>query len=386
MSEKKKGLILNISLIIYGLLFQTVIISKFLKYSELISTAFILIAAFLAIRIFGLHRDKKTRVKEKILYKTIIVVLLYFIVSYGVSFLIGFNKNAYSTEPIMILKNVFSPLIIIICSEVYRFVFLGDVNKHSKYEKTTTLALSIFEICISYKFSLITNFLIAFKAITTVFLPIISKNIIMSKVIKYGGLKPVLIYRLLLDLYIYFIPILPGYNDYMTSILGICVPLLFYISILKEIRFKENIKEIKTFSKDTLFKNEMLIFIVIAIVSLISGVFPITVIGIGSDSMYPKINKGDAIIYKKVYNEDRIKIGDILVYYDEVQKRTIVHRLVEKKEINGVVYYITKGDANNSVDSINLTYKDIKGKVIFKLRYAATFSVWLNELLNKGVV
>ena len=208
----------------------------------------------------------------------------------------------------------------------------------------------------------------------------------MSKVIKYGGLKPVLIYRLLLDLYIYFIPILPGYNDYMTSILGICVPLLFYISILKEIRFKENIKEIKTFSKDTLFKNEMLIFIVIAIVSLISGVFPITVIGIGSDSMYPKINKGDAIIYKKVYNEDRIKIGDILVYYDEVQKRTIVHRLVEKKEINGVVYYITKGDANNSVDSINLTYKDIKGKVIFKLRYAATFSVWLNELLNKGVV
>ena len=387
MSEKNKGLLLNLSLIIYGLFFQMVIINKLLKYSEYLSTAFILIITFFAIRLFGFQKDKKTRVKEKIIYKTIVVVLIYFIASYGISFLIGFNRNAYSIQLPMIVRNVFSPLIILICSEIYRYVFLGDVNKHSKFEKSTTVALSIFEICISCKLSSITNVIIGFKLVTTLMVPIISKNIIMSKLIKYGGLKPVLIYRLLTDLYIYFIPILPGFNDYMTSILGICVPILLYLSILSEIRLKENIKEIKTFSKESLFKNEMIVLLIIAFISLLSGLFPITAIGIGSDSMYPKINKGDAIIYKKVYNEDRIKIGDVIVFYDEVQQKTIVHRLVEKKEENGIIYYITKGDANNSVDAnINLTYKDIKGVVLFRIRYVASISVWVNEVLKKGVV
>ena len=101
--------------------------------------------------------------------------------------------------------------------------------------------------------------------------------------------------------------------------------------------------------------------------------------------MYPKIHKGDAIIYKKVYNENSIRVGDIIVYDDDVQKRTVIHRLVAKKEENNVTYYLTKGDANNSIDSVNVTMKEIRGVVVFRIRYVAALSVWISELLNKGV-
>jgi len=171
----------------------------------------------------------------------------------------------------------------------------------------------------------------------------------------------------------------------MTSILGICYPLLLYYSILEEIKYKDNVVDEKSFESKSFLKNELIVIGIIVFVAMLSGVFPITMIGIGSDSMYPKIHKGDAIIYKKVYNEDRIKIGDIIVYEDDVQKRTVVHRLVEKKEENNITYYITKGDANNSIDKINITKDEIKGIVVFRIRYVASISVWISELLRKGV-
>lgn len=384
MNKSKKGIIINLCLIIYGFIFQAIILNNFLKYSDYINVAFMSIMAYIAIKLYGFQKDKQTRTKKAIFFKIVLVVLLYFVVSYGISFLIGFNKNAYSTKLNMIFNNSFMPLLLIIFMEIYRYVIIGDVNKHGKNEKITTLALSVFEICIAFRFSSIRNGVLLFKTITTIVLPIISKNLILAKIVKYGGLRPTLFYRICMDLYIYFIPILPGYNDWMTSVLGVCYPILVYISMLKEIKYKENIVEGKFFAKESLAKSEALIVGIILFVALLSGIFPITLIGIGSDSMYPKIHKGDAIIYKKVYNIDRLEIGDVIVYYDETQNRTIVHRLVEKKEVNNQIVYKTKGDANNSIDSIDITEKDIKGKVLFKIRYVAYFSIWLSELLKRS--
>ena len=119
-------------------------------------------------------------------------------------------------------------------------------------------------------------------------------------------------------------------------------------------------------------------FAVILIV-LISRAFPLYLIGIGSESMTGAINKGDAALTYKEKNIDKINVGDIIVF--DTRKKTLVHRVVEIKEIDGIKYYITKGDANNTKDNIDIKFEDIKGKVLYRIPYIARPSVWLTEIM-----
>ena len=63
-----------------------------------------------------------------------------------------------------------------------------------------------------------------------------------------------------------------------------------------------------------------------------------------------------------------------------IDENLIVHRVVDVRQINGVVYYITKGDANENADSGFITAENIRGVVLFKLPYVGQASLWLREL------
>ena len=96
--------------------------------------------------------------------------------------------------------------------------------------------------------------------------------------------------------------------------------------------------------------------------------------------MSPVIKKGDGVFVLKV-KEEQLKEEDIIVYQKGDKK--IIHRIVEKENIDGKNVYKTKGDANNTIDASNITYDDIIGKVNFKIPFIAYPTVYLNELMNK---
>ncbi len=98
---------------------------------------------------------------------------------------------------------------------------------------------------------------------------------------------------------------------------------------------------------------------------------PITIL---SDSMSPTFKRGDVVIYKK---GEKINPKDIIVF--QYNKQIIVHRVVG---VNNY-YYITKGDANNTIDYMKTTKEDIKGVYQFHIKYLGYPSIWLNEFLNK---
>ena len=103
--------------------------------------------------------------------------------------------------------------------------------------------------------------------------------------------------------------------------------------------------------------------------------------GVGSNSMKPQISKGDAVIIKKITKDEEIKKGDIIAYKRD--NKIIIHRLVKIKTKNNKKIYITKGDANNSEDNIEIKIKNIKGKVIVKIPYIAYPSVFISELISQ---
>ena len=72
------------------------------------------------------------------------------------------------------------------------------------------------------------------------------------------------------------------------------------------------------------------------------NIFGYTFFEIVSGSMSPTIEKGDMIIVKI---DNDYKVGDIVSFKEE--DSIITHRIVEK----GDNYYVTKGDANNTVDN-----------------------------------
>ena len=114
-----------------------------------------------------------------------------------------------------------------------------------------------------------------------------------------------------------------------------------------------------------------------------TGFLSASPIAILSDSMSPYFSRGDVVVYQKI-NDDtlkKIEKGNIIVYSKE--KQYIVHRVIDKYEKNGKLYFVTKGDANNDKDFDPVEDENVLGKYIFHVKYIGFPAVWLNELYRK---
>jgi signal peptidase len=78
---------------------------------------------------------------------------------------------------------------------------------------------------------------------------------------------------------------------------------------------------------------------------------PMLMSAVRSNSMYPLLERGDAVFIKKLAPKDVIKNGDIVVFKTEngsyASQGWIMHRIIEGDIDKG---YITKGDANKYID------------------------------------
>ena len=103
---------------------------------------------------------------------------------------------------------------------------------------------------------------------------------------------------------------------------------------------------------------------------------------VATGSMEPKYNVGDLIIIKET-PEEEIKIGDIINYISENGADTITHRVTDIIEKDGQTYYQTKGDNNNTEDPELVKYRQVKGKLVFKISKLGT--IITNLLTGTGI-
>lgn len=145
----------------------------------------------------------------------------------------------------------------------------------------------------------------------------------------------------------------------------------------------------KTFINSILKISEYILKFIIAIITMVvlfnfiqlnimkkeyPNFFGYTIFEVISDSMSPKINKGDVIIVK--INDPDIKKQDIITYKDK--RDFITHRVVEVQE----KAYITKGDYNNTGDR-PIFKENVVGKVI---KILPRFGVWKNILTTPKIL
>ena len=136
----------------------------------------------------------------------------------------------------------------------------------------------------------------------------------------------------------------------------------------------------KTFFRKTV-RWVVLIFAVLFIAAM-SGFFKYYIVVVGSGSMTPTILKGDAIMVKKLSEDElgELKVGDPLVF--RCSGLVLVHRITKITGTEKTLKFRTKGDFNSAEDSFVTSKEDVIGTVMFKIPKIGVPTVWLKELAN----
>ena len=90
-----------------------------------------------------------------------------------------------------------------------------------------------------------------------------------------------------------------------------------------------------------------------------------------SPSMEPKIKVYDVVVDLNIFNQNNIKVGDVITFISNsnISKGlTVTHRVVEViNNADGTKSYVTKGDNNIKTDQATVNYNEVLGKVLFKI-------------------
>lgn len=385
MSQRNlKNFILIAIIVVYLTIYKLLLFPKYMGVSEIVNTSFLVVYLAIAIKFLGYRKDKSSFDSKNIVRSVLLYIFLTFLAMYGLGFVVGFLKNAYSRNVFTLIQNIFLPILTIILCELIRYVLIWANRDKKIIVCLFTGLLTLFELFISVRSLPLDSLEEMFNVIATIILPVIIKNCVMSYLCYHIGYKVPILYRLIMDVYVFIVPFVPDIGDYLNSMILIALPILVYISSFSYI--DDRTKQVDYFFEEEKFSiwDIPVAVLLITLAVLVSGFFPHYMIGVGSDSMKPVINKGDAVILKKVNEKTVLKKGDIVAYTNEDNTRTIVHRIEEISKANGKKAYVTKGDANNGVDSNVVSEDQIKGIVKVKIPFIAYPTVWLTELFKKN--
>lgn len=339
-----------------------------------------------SILLVGYAKDKHVDTKNVNIAVTTFTVLYQVIVFVLFGIIFGFSRIGYVYGFEWFSKVILPLLMMIVASEILRHQFLIKSNNHILVFITTIVLFALIDIFGEITTDNISTFKGIFEIVTVIIFPAIMKNSLLNFLSFNYGYKTTIIYRLVVELPILFLPIYPTIESFFEIILGVLFPfllLMFFIRYRSTKQQKEQ-KVVKKPKKKKVVKiiiNVVFYSFVIVFVMLISGVFKYFFLAVGSGSMIPTFDVGDMPIVKKVTKQNTLKEGDVLVFRKE--NKVVMHRIIEMTYNNGTYKYRTKGDNNKDPDNWVVDSKEVIGKIIFNVKYIGYPTVVINNLLNR---
>lgn len=363
--------------VVLGLLAYNTIITK--SYNTTI--ALVILVGYLIINRFLFSSNNvKNKKTGDIVYIVAGITVIFLGILYLLGFKTGFNNNYNS-----IFKNYIGftswvkVFLIVILTEVLRYQSVVDEKQKIKkcVQEILTIAILVLldvSICTKiYDLRIFTQ-LYEFLALTVV--QSIAKNIFLCHLVKKYGFAPCLTYRVIMDLYIYFLPTTPSINVYIEGIALLLFPYALN-NVIDGVAERKGLIPSRKRKKESKLLNAFSYVLFALLVILVSREFEYAMIAIGSGSMTGTINKGDAIIYKTYDGKQDLDAGDIIVFNKD--SMIVIHRIVKRYTIYGEEVYQTKGDANESIDNWIVKQEDIVGTVELRVPLIAWPSVLVNS-------
>ena len=379
MKKDKKYYIIEFIILIFIIIF-TILSNKIpIQYANLINIIFWFLMGITLFIIGGFPRNRNYYQKSSIKI-VLIVFLFYIIITYLLGLFLGFIKNLYFYNLILLIKQILPISLFIIFSETSRYLILKH-NLSNLQKIILTLEFIILNIIIGINGYSFIDFKHVFVLVSTIILPTIASELMAFYVTSKVGLIPTIIYKLLFNLLGYIVPFSPNLGDYLHAVSGLLVPFVIYNEVKKNLKYKEKYGKILNSTIKKVFSGILIIFLIV-IVLLVSGIFKYQLIAIATGSMEPIYYRGDAVIYEKVKPKDIIE-GDILVYTST--GGIITHRVIKIEEKNGKRIFYTKGDNNLTDDKIEIGENNVRGRVKYIVKYLGYPTILLNDYLeSKG--
>lgn len=376
MKKSKSIYIFELILLIFIIMFKIFFVDKNSTYLLEINILFWLIFGVFVYLCYGFSRDNSF-LKNSSIRIVVIIILLYFVINFLLGFVLGFTNN-YIGNVLSILKKVSLYIIMFSFMEITRYMILKkNISKLSIV--LLTIEYIILNIIIGINGYNLSGYKQIFITVSSIILPMIANEFLYTYMTKNISFWPTLIYKILIELYIFVLPVLPTLGNYIISVLGLLVPFLTFLEIRKNIHYRDKYFE---YGKKTLKKSVIgitFVFIII-IVSLTSGIFKYQLVAIVTNSMSPTYERGDAVIInKKEVNE--IKVGDVLAF--NMGYGIITHRVTKINVENNVYTFTTKGDYNKLTDEYIITNENVIGTVDYILKYAGYPTVFVSELFER---
>lgn len=104
-----------------------------------------------------------------------------------------------------------------------------------------------------------------------------------------------------------------------------------------------------------------------------------------TDSMYPEIHSGDLIICQ-VKEAEEVQVRDVISFFDPAGNGTsvVTHRVMEIKNEDGRIAFITQGDANNTADARPVPAEKLVG--VYHTRIAGVGNVIMFMQTTQGLL
>ena len=307
-----------------------------------INVSFVSLLTFFSIIFLGYRKNKNSILKDKISNIYVSMTILYLIIIFFLGNILGYKKI-----PLNILNTIYYFYIIILI-EIFRYIFANKCNKKTTHLIILGFVLTLYDILIMSKFSPINPIFIG-DFIPLVIISSIKNALLTYTTYKYGY-RPCILYAIIIDIFPVVFPIYPDLTVYLKLIVTIIYSSIIFYNISKSYR-REDLESASTYRKSVSFYVERIFLVlVIIIILLVSGIFKFSMSAIASDSMYPALKKGDAIIIEEVTDKNINTIRKNMIVAFEEDGKIITHRIISIELEEGEEYIITKGDNNPSKD------------------------------------
>ena len=374
--KKSYKKILIFQIVIFFMFFLNSFVSNILGDYNLV--IFLILNLILFKFMLGFERDRHVYTKD-IIFDVIIMLLVYFIFIYLLGLFIDYAKTGNYLNWYGIKTFILPLTLTIILKEIFRYMMLKKCEGNKLLYVTTIILFIFLDLTQTIYYEKFDSSYSIFMFAALSLVPAISKNIVFSYITRKVGFKPIILYSLIVELYVYLMPIIPDLNEYLTAIVRLILPIVFgfrvYHFFLKE---KDEYME-RDYKKGGIASLIVPAVLTIVIVYFTSGYFKYHAMAIASGSMSPTINKGDVVIVEKIDNDyDKLEEGMTIAF--EHSGVVVVHRIVDVVKEAGDYYFYTKGDANGMKDNYPVYTDMIVGRVTFWIPFVGLPTVWLNGM------
>ena len=371
--NKDKKILYTISLIAFAVLLGIFLLTA--MNSKIVTAVAMAVIAPIVCIFIKKRCSLSTNKKEVLLLNTVIAALYVITLLIAGTFVTSY-KNPYFVSLDRILTQIIPIAVIIIASELVRFVL---ICQKSKLSSAVSWLICVFaEVLMFSGVAEFNNFNHFMDLVGMTLFPAITSNILYHYVSKRYGMLPNMSYRLICALYIYFIPTYSEIPDALHACIKILLPLAL-LALIRALFEKKKRNAVVRGKKLSLVGVVIASAVIISTAMLISCQFRYGALVIATESMTGEINKGDMIIYEE-YRKQEIKEGQVIVFLDDDNR--VVHRVVKIEVVGNEARYFTKGDANEDLDQGYRTERDIVGLTDIKVAYVGYPTLWLREQLQ----